>query len=211
MARICKTFGKLLVIDFHEEGFKVLEKAYRESHGEEHKRNFITYESIHNHLETCFEEVRMFHLPLNTVWVASGKVNPIRQNIPSHSKCFACGHKNSVGFNLQFQKSGENRITADLVINSDYGGYPGIVQGGAAATILDSAMANCLYICEGIQGVTAKLEVRYIKPLELNIPINIESKILNSKICMYEIESVIKQENTTKVSAKGLFFPYKAK
>lgn len=210
MARVCKGFGKLIVVDFNEKGFGVIGDAYRKSHGKEHDRYFVDTGSVEDFLRKNFEDVRMLNLPLNHVWLASGKISQDNQNIPAHSSCFACGHRSLTGHNLTFKKTGEDSISASHVVNSEYGGYPGIVQGGAAATILDSAMANCLYICRSVQGVTARLEVSYSRPIELNVPVEIEAGITGTQLNMFELWSRIRQNGATMASAKGLFFPYQS-
>jgi len=207
MARVCGRFGKLVVLDFHEEGIEIVGNAYRASHGEEHGGRVIPPDEMELLLGSLFEKVERYSLPLNTVWTASGKREPPNQHIPSHERCFVCGHRNPQGLNVRFHRTGDDTVSGDLTIGSDYGGYPGIAQGGVTAAVLDSAMANCLYLCRGIKGVTAKLEVRYMDVLELNVPARVEAGISGSKICMYEVGSRIVQSETERVKAKGAFFP----
>jgi acyl-coenzyme A thioesterase PaaI-like protein len=135
------------------------------------------------------------------------EVPATQKNIPSHSGCFACGRDNPIGLNLIFRNAGENKIESDGIIEEEYNGYPGIAQGGVAAVILDSAMANCLYR-SGMEGVTASLNVKYHKPVKTNLPYKVSAELTGTKMFMYELNSEIIQENEKKVSARGVFFPY---
>ena len=128
-------------------------------------------------------------------------------NIPSHSTCFACGISNPIGMSLSFENAGENKIVSEGILGEEYNGYPGIVQGGVAAVLLDCAMANCLYK-SGLEGVTASLNVKYHKPVKTGVLYKVSAELTGSKMFMYELSSVIFQEGEKKVSAQGVFFPY---
>lgn len=77
----------------------------------------------------------------------------------SHQRCFACGRDGS-GLKLDFTTDAEGGVTAEWDCLDEYAGYPGIVHGGIIATLLDSAMTNCLML-QGIAAYTAELHVRY--------------------------------------------------
>jgi ubiquinone/menaquinone biosynthesis C-methylase UbiE/acyl-coenzyme A thioesterase PaaI-like protein len=206
MKRVSEYYGKVVVIDFNENGFDVISKVHLETRGTEHTRKSnVPNDVIDKWFEDNFETVERLELPLNNVWIATQKKGC--RNIPSHSTCFACGRKNPIGLSLSFREAGENRIESEGVIGEEYNGYPGIVQGGVAAVILDSAMANCLYR-SGLEGVTANLNVKYHKPIKTNLPYKVSAELTGSKMFMYELSSVIIQEEEVKVSARGVFFPY---
>ncbi len=77
-----------------------------------------------------------------------------------HLRCFACGRENSRGLHLQFSRETDGSVTADFFCDEAFQGYEGALHGGIIATILDSAMTNCLFQ-HGVKARTARLNIRY--------------------------------------------------
>jgi acyl-coenzyme A thioesterase PaaI-like protein len=77
-----------------------------------------------------------------------------------HLECFACGRKNASGLRLCFVQQADGSVTAEFMCDDVYQGYEGTLHGGITATILDSAMTNCLLLM-GVRARTARLNVRY--------------------------------------------------
>lgn len=121
-----------------------------------------------------------------------------------HSCCFACGDANTDGFGLVFTKSGENQVRAECIVGESYQGYPDLVQGGIVATILDSAMTNCLFM-QGIEAMTVRLDVRYRLPVLVGKLLNVEAKLTSCRGRVYELESKLTQNGLLKASASGRF------
>lgn len=77
-----------------------------------------------------------------------------------HLECFACGRKNANGLRLCFAQQADGSVTAEFMCDDVYQGYEGTLHGGITATILDSAMTNCL-LMKGVRARTARLNIRY--------------------------------------------------
>lgn len=86
--------------------------------------------------------------------------------IKSSNYCFACGDKNSIGFQLKIIET-ENGVKSEFLPKKEYEGYQNIIHGGIVATLLDEMIA---WACrkKGYNAVTAELQVRYKKPMVLN-------------------------------------------
>jgi uncharacterized protein (TIGR00369 family) len=88
--------------------------------------------------------------------------------------CFGCGPGNEAGLRLKFVLDKERkRFLCKFKLAPRFVGPPGHSHGGIIATILDEGMGkvNKLY---GITALTAKMEVKYIKPVPLGKPLVVE-------------------------------------
>lgn len=89
--------------------------------------------------------------------------------------CFACGKGNECGLKLSFNYS-NGKITAGFIPSKIYQGYKDITHGGIITTILDEAMIQAA-IAEGINSMTAEINVRFKKPLIVNEKTVVEAEI----------------------------------
>ncbi|MFQ3549909.1 MAG: PaaI family thioesterase [Armatimonadota bacterium] len=129
------------------------------------------------------------------------KTEKIENNI--HCNCFACGcQKNGLG--LTFIKVSDTAVEAKWYCDEHFQSYPGIIHGGITATILDAAMTNCLLMQE-INGLTARMEIEYLKPVELNLEAEVFAEIVSSRPPLYVIESKIIQNGEIRAKAKAKF------
>jgi uncharacterized protein (TIGR00369 family) len=204
MRRVCAPFGKLVVSDFHEEGFKALEQAFRISHGKEHQKTDYSAEEVNNWFNLNFEHVVRMKLQMCDVWIASHKKG--EEAFSSHKECFACGRLNREGLNLSFSREADSSVTASCTVGEKFNGYPGIVQGGVIAVILDAAMANCLHT-HGIEGVTARMSVKYLKPVKTNMPLTVKAQYIKRRKTSHYLRASVMQEEQEKTTAEGVFFP----
>ena len=79
--------------------------------------------------------------------------------------CFACGPDNPIGLKLDIEGDGK-RVTTRFRPRREHEGWEGMLHGGIIATLLDELVA---WICKknGIDALTAKLEIRYRKPARI--------------------------------------------
>lgn len=121
-----------------------------------------------------------------------------------HTHCFACGDKNPKSLQLQFSLTEEGGVRCTCTLDQHYQGYPGCLQGGITATILDSAMTNCLF-SHNIEAMTARLNVSYRKPIEVGEKMQVCAKIVGQRNRVYELKASITQQKEIKASAVGRF------
>jgi len=114
--------------------------------------------------------------------------------------CFACGARNPFGLKLVFEEQDDTYIT-HFTGQPQHQGYDGIMHGGIVSTLLDEIMARYLY-AKGMNAVTARLEVRYLKPTPIGTPLLIKGRITKQKSRLYETEGTIELPDGT-VTAEG--------
>ncbi len=78
--------------------------------------------------------------------------------------CFVCAPHNPIGLHLDFYLDGET-IRTNWQPEGPYQGYPNILHGGIQATLLDEVASWAVYVIGGTGGVTARIEVKYLKPV----------------------------------------------
>ncbi len=109
--------------------------------------------------------------------------------------CFACSPNNENGLKLTFYESGDY-IEAEWKPTQTYEGYPGVIHGGIQATLLDEIGAWTMYIKGKSSGVTARMNVKYHKPLNRNqekIIIRGKLKEKQRNICYIDAELINEQ------------------
>ena len=119
-----------------------------------------------------------------------------------HRGCYACGDKED-GIGLRFKPHGEG-VIAEWFCDKRYESYPGIIHGGITATLLDSAMTNCLLI-NGIIAVTAELSVRYHESLRIDGTAIVKAVISYARPPLFRMEAEILQDGVLKAKAHAKF------
>lgn len=122
----------------------------------------------------------------------------------THAKCFACGAENEVGLGLAFLKDDNSGVAAECIVSDQYQGYRGVVQGGIVATILDSAMTNCLF-SQGIEAMTVRLNIRFRKPVLVSVMLYVNARLKGQSGRVFDLESVIRQDGQVKAVATAKF------
>jgi uncharacterized protein (TIGR00369 family) len=111
-----------------------------------------------------------------------GFPSPEFRKQPNSLQCFACGLENSFGLQIRFYDNGVDEVVANFVVPDHYQGYPGIVHGGITATILDELVGRAV-MAENLDKfmVSAKLEVRYRKPIPTGEPLKMMGKVIRRR------------------------------
>jgi len=122
-----------------------------------------------------------------------------------HENCFACGRKFQNGLGLQFRLVNDNAVSAEYSIKDDYQGYDNISHGGIISTILDSSMVNLFYLKDGLQLKTAKLTVKFRKPVPVGTKISIKAFSENDERHFYKARALISVDDFVYAEAEGYF------
>jgi acyl-coenzyme A thioesterase PaaI-like protein len=93
--------------------------------------------------------------------------------------CFVCGKENPIGLKLKFRMEGDT-VKSEFTPGKEHEGWNNITHGGIITAVLDDAMAYCIY-SKGIIGYTAKIEVRFRKPIHTGTLLRITGKIVSKK------------------------------
>ncbi len=118
----------------------------------------------------------------------------------SNQWCFACGPRNPIGMKLSFREE-ENLYLTTFVPGPEHQGYDGIMHGGLISTLLDEVMARYLH-AQGLNAVTARLEVRFRQPTPIGQELTISGWITGQRGKMYELAGKITLPDGT-VTAEG--------
>lgn len=114
--------------------------------------------------------------------------------------CFACGRHNPCGLKLQFEEQDDTYIT-HFTGEATHQGYDGIMHGGIVSTLLDEIMARYIY-AKGVTAVTARLEIKYLKPTPIGVPLLVKGRIIKNRGRIYETAGTIELPDGT-VTAEG--------
>lgn len=121
-----------------------------------------------------------------------------------HGHCVACGVENSSSLKLQFHPVDEQTVEGTFVGGSHLQGYEGILHGGIVATLLDSAMAHCLFQ-KNIKGVTADLRVRFLHSIPCMSKVTIKAWVTCAVSTLYELKGEVLLDGKVMAKAKAKF------
>ena len=118
--------------------------------------------------------------------------------------CFACGKDNPIGLKLPIRTGPDGAFIDNYVIKKEYQGYANIVHGGIISLILDELQVYAAF-GKGYKTVTAKIEVRFLKPVKTGLPIRVEAHVKGiKKRGWIETEGLLYQEGVLKAKSSSL-------
>ncbi|WP_417878655.1 PaaI family thioesterase [Vibrio sp.] len=123
----------------------------------------------------------------------------------NHQQCAVCSKP---FFNndhtLEFDLMADGGVIGKIVPTEKVQGYNGVMQGGAIAALHDAAMTHCLF-AHDVCAMTAKLDVRFIKPISLNSLIEVKAHCIKSKRGIYFMQSRIFSDGLCVSKAEAKF------
>lgn len=126
-----------------------------------------------------------------------------------HEGCFACGSQNPAGLRLECHSVGDDRVEGTFEPQPWMRGYDGRMQGGLIATLLDSAMTQCLF-ARGVSAVTARLEIRFCAPVSLDQPLRVTARIVECRHSIYFLRAELWSADRRLARATAQFVPLTA-
>lgn len=107
---------------------------------------------------------------------------------PISRDCLVCGTENALGIKAQFYETESKELIALFTLRHQHQSYPGIAHGGISATVLDEVIGRAIMIDHDHQtfGMTLDLQVRYRKPVPLNVELKIVGRINADKGRLFE-------------------------
>ena len=121
-----------------------------------------------------------------------------------HDTCLLCGSKNPVGLRLEFEVLPDSSLKAEFMSKFMYEGYKGFLHGGVIASLIDSAMTNCLF-AHGIAAFTAELDIKYRLPVRCGKKIIVTARIAKSYAPLHMLEAQVFQNGQSAVTATAKF------
>lgn len=120
------------------------------------------------------------------------------------SMCFVCGEENPSGLKLKFSWEGD-RYRTEFIPGAEHQSYTGLMHGGLTSTILDEVMGKLIFN-RGINAVTARLEVRFHRPVALGEKVVFFGEMVADKGKLIETRAQAETADGTRLaSAKAVF------
>lgn len=123
---------------------------------------------------------------------------------PSHASCMVCGHLNSLG--IKSHACTEESVSAHFEPDCTCQGYMGIMHGGMISTLLDAAMTHCLFQ-QGVEAVTASLDIRFIEPVPCNDSLRIDARLISQRHHIYYLDAELSVAGRALARASARFIP----
>jgi acyl-coenzyme A thioesterase PaaI-like protein len=98
---------------------------------------------------------------------------------PSSKMCFVCGRDNPNGLHMHFFAASDGSVHAEYVPRETDQGYPGVVHGGLLTCMLDELIGRTA-IASDLWCMTAKIQVRFRKPVPVGAPLKLKGEITKS-------------------------------
>jgi uncharacterized protein (TIGR00369 family) len=128
------------------------------------------------------------------------------QKQPNSRMCFVCGMQNPIGLKAFFYQDEEGRVVAHFTGKEEHQGYPGVMHGGIVTALLDEVIARVAIAQDLLWGVTAKLEVRFRRPVPLGQPLTLVGEMTRLRSRTLEAHGEIRLEDgTVAAEAEGVY------
>ncbi|CAB4916052.1 MULTISPECIES: PaaI family thioesterase [Patulibacter] len=120
-----------------------------------------------------------------------------------HPNCLGCGSQNPAGMGLRLRVDGD-LLRGTITFDRRHEGAPGIVHGGAVATVLDDSLGSLLIVL-GTPAVTANLNVSFRAPALLERPMQIEAWAVGRDGRKLHLHGRLLDNETVIAEAQALF------
>ena len=124
-----------------------------------------------------------------------------------HPHCWVCSTANENGLAVAFQEDEAGAVEGRFSCDEKFTGYPGYLHGGVVSSLLDGAMTNCL-MARGSPGLTARLEVRFLKPVLIGKPVTVRGWWEKSRGPLHILAAELVQDGKVLATAAGRFMDY---
>lgn len=131
-----------------------------------------------------------------------GKLETLRESL--HKNCCVCSPDNPLGLQMQFEFLPDGKLKGIFDCSPRFEGYPGIVQGGVVASVLDGIMTNYLF-AQDVVAVTAELKIRYRHPVQTGLRAELFAEIENHHSDLYLMKAQLFQSDKLHATATAKF------
>jgi uncharacterized protein (TIGR00369 family) len=129
----------------------------------------------------------------------------MKRQLPYHGWCFVCGNENPHGIGITMFVDEDGVLTSEFTLNKAHQGPPGHTHGGASAAILDETMGLVVWAA-GHKVAAANLEINYHRPLPLNEPLKVETRITQvEERKIFSTDEIQLADSTVAVSGRGIY------
>jgi len=127
---------------------------------------------------------------------------------PTSRMCFVCGESNPAGVRVRFYEQEDGSVVARFTGADHHQGYPGRMHGGVISAVMDETMGRAIMIPHGetIWGVTVELNVRFRKPVPLEVELTVVGRIISENRRLFEGSGELYlPDGTVAVEANGKY------
>lgn len=128
--------------------------------------------------------------------------NDLQQKL--HDTCLLCGDKNPIGLKLKFETLPDLSVKTEFASKFMFEGYKGFLHGGVIASLIDSAMTNCLF-AHNVAAFTAELTLKYKHPVRCGGKVSVSAKLLKDYDPLYIVAAQVEQNGQVAVTAEAKF------
>jgi uncharacterized protein (TIGR00369 family) len=115
-------------------------------------------------------------------------------SLPGYN-CFGCSPGNALGLQMNFVEEGEELVSY-WEPKKHFQGYHNVLHGGIQATLMDEIASWFVYARLNSAGVTARAEIKYIKPLYVDHGVlTVRASLLQMRRNLADISVRIFDEN----------------
>lgn len=122
----------------------------------------------------------------------------------AHPDCVFCSPHAGGGLAIRLSEDGSGGVQGTFACVPTTQGYPGLVHGGVASGLLDAAMTNALFL-RGVAGLTARLQVRYRRPLRLARTATVAARATARRGAWWIVHGEIRQDGVVAATAEAWF------
>ena len=105
----------------------------------------------------------------------------------SHPNCVICGDDDLLGLGLEFQAGTDGSMSVVVCNEARFQGYPDRLHGGIISMLFDAVMTHCLF-AHGVTGVTASLNIRFLKRVIPDRPVTVRAHVARQKSHLFLLE-----------------------
>lgn len=121
-----------------------------------------------------------------------------------HPNCIVCSRANESGLQLRFTVREDGSVEAPFHCQKVFEGFADCLHGGVVSSLLDGAMANCLF-AHGHVATTGELTVRFRRPVVTGKVAEVRAWVERSSHRLHLLRAEVLQDGAVKASALGRF------
>jgi len=127
------------------------------------------------------------------------------QKQPNSRLCFVCGMENPIGLKAFFYEDDDGRVMVKFTPRQEHQGYPGFVHGGIISALMDEVIGRVVTSLD-IWAVTAKLELKFRKPVPLGEELTIIGEMVHLRSRSFEAKGELHlADGTVAVEGYGVY------
>ncbi|GAB4157450.1 MAG: PaaI family thioesterase [Planctomycetota bacterium] len=125
------------------------------------------------------------------IFPMSKTIPNVFNTIPGYC-CFGCSPDNDIGLRLAFFAEEDGTCWTEYAPKELHSGFPGILHGGIASTVLDELAFWAVFNATGRFGLTARLNLKYRSAVPVGARLRAEGMMLSrkGKICTLSVRLV---------------------